>query len=264
MSRDLLDRFRALHAGGHFVIPNPWDVGSARVLEQLGFQALATTSSGLAASLGKADQQVTLDELIDHVERLVEAVSIPVSVDAEFGFTDDLDQLGAVVERMVSAGAVGMSIEDYSPEVGLLAVDDAVARVRRVVEAADGALVVTARAENHLYGVDDLDDTVSRLQAYADQGAEVLYAPGLQDGGDLRRLVEELPRPVNALLSRQAPSVGELADLGIRRMSVGGGFAFSAYGYLEYAANELLTSGTSDYREVNVSSEVRNVAFGSS
>ncbi len=261
MSGSLLDRFRALHADGHFIIPNPWDVGSARVLEQMGFQALATTSSGLGASLGKADQQVTLDELIDHVRDLVAAVDIPLSVDAEFGFADDVSELRDAVERLVEAGASGMSIEDYTPDRGLLDMEEAALRVRTVVEAAGGALVVTARAENHLYDVDDSEDTIARLQAYADEGADVLYAPGLSELNDFARLASELPRPVNALLGKRTPSVPALAEVGVRRMSVGGGLAFSAYGYLEKAAQELLDSGSSDYRATNVSSNLSRRAF---
>ena len=177
---DRRQRFRALHREGLFVMPNAWDIGSARLLASLGFEAIATTSSGHAASLGRADQDVSRDELLGHVEALVGAVDVPVSVDAERCFADDPAGVAKTVELLAEAGAAGCSIEDYDPATGSIdAIDVATERVAAAVEAArNHGLVLTARAENHLYGIDDLADTIERLVAYRDAGADVLYAPG--------------------------------------------------------------------------------------
>lgn len=261
MSRDLLAAFQDLHDEGHFVIPNAWDVGSARILEAIGFRALATTSSGLAAALGRNDQEVGIEELVAHVEALVGAVQIPVSVDAEYGFAASPDDLGETVARIGETGAVGMSIEDYIPERGILEINEAVERVASVVEAAEGGLVVTARAENHLYGVDDIDDTIMRLKAYESAGADVLYAPFLSETTQYQVLVHEVATPINALLRAGGPTVGVLADVGVRRMSTGGALAFAAYGALEQGGLELLRSGTSEYAATSLSQTVRTQAF---
>jgi len=245
------DRFRALHASGTFLLPNPWDVGSARLLESLGFPALATTSSGLAASLGKTDQQVTRDELVTHVAALTAAVGIPVSVDAEHGFADTPAGLARTVDLLAEAGAAGMSIEDYDPVARRL---EPLARgAERVAAAAQACarhgVVLTARAENHLYGHDDLDDTIARLRAYREAGADVVYAPGVRTPAEIARLVESVPAPLNVLAVAGAPGVPELARLGVRRVSTGGALAWAAYGALRDAARELLEAGTTGFRE---------------
>ncbi|MCU1380849.1 MAG: 2-methylisocitrate lyase, partial [Acidimicrobiales bacterium] len=231
-------RFRDLHAEGTFVMPNPWDVGSARLLASLGFPALATTSSGHAASLGRADQHVTLDELVVHAAALVAAVDVPLNVDAEHCFADIVE----TVERIAGTGAAGLSIEDFDPAAR--AVEPAGVAAERVGVAAEAAhrhgLLLTARAENHLYGVDDLDDTVDRLRAYRDAGADVVYAPGLRRLDDIARVVG-LGVPVNVLAMPGGPAVAELASVGVRRVSTGGSLARAAYDELRRAATELLT-----------------------
>lgn len=248
-------RFRALHRAGLFVMPNPWDVGSARLLASLGFEALATTSSGHAATLGRPDQSVTREELLIHVEALVAAVDVPLNVDAERCFADDAAGVAETVELIAQAGAAGCSIEDYDPQRD--AIDPLSVAVERVAAAADAArrhgVVLTARAENHLYGVDDLDDTIGRLCAYRDAGAEVVYAHGLADPVQVARLVERVRAPVNVLALRHGPSIGELAAIGVRRVSTGGSLARAAYGALVAAANELRTGGTSTYLDAALS-----------
>lgn len=232
--------FLQLHETGMFVIPNPWDVGSAVRLEALGFPALATTSSGLAWSLGKQDNQVTLDELVAHVRAVTAAVSVPVSVDAERCFADDLPGIATTVERLAEAGAAGLSIEDYDPARGLESLDRAVERVAAAAAAAHRhGLVLTARAENHLYGLNDLDDTIARLQAYREAGADVLYAPGLTDLAQIRSVVAAAGRPVNVLRLPTGPSLAELAEAGVRRVSTGGALARAAYAAMEAQAAEL-------------------------
>ncbi|MGI8703426.1 MAG: isocitrate lyase/PEP mutase family protein [Candidatus Limnocylindrales bacterium] len=246
---DRRDRFRALHRDGLFVMPNPWDVGSARVLASLGFKALATTSSGHAAALGRPDQNVTRDELIAHVEALAAAVDLPLNVDAERCFADDPAGVAHTVELIAQAGASGCSIEDYDPQRGSIEpVDVASQRVGAAAEAArKHGVVLTARAENHLYGAGDLEDTILRLAAYRNAGADVVYAPGLVDPQEISRLVDEVQAPVNVLALRHGPSVPELAGLGVRRVSTGGGLARAAYGAMMAAARELQTAGTSTY-----------------
>jgi len=257
-------RFRELHERGLFVMPNPWDVGSAKLLAALGFHALATTSSGLAAALGRHDQQVTPDELIEHVRALVEAVDIPVSVDTENCFAETADGVARTVEQIGATGAAGLSIEDYHPSRGLYHLDEAVRRVEAAADAArDQDLVLTARAENHLYGVDDLDDTIHRLHAYRQAGADVVYAPGLERRDAIGRVVSEVGGAVNVLLRRHGLAVGELTDLGVRRVSTGGSLAFAAYGAMTQAARELSDSGTSTYIDSVLSTADREAAFDS-
>lgn len=238
----MTDRFRTLHDDGFFVMPNPWDVGSAVRLEKLGFSALATTSSGHAASLGRKDQQVDLDELVAHVVALVAAVDVPINVDSERLFADTPDGVAVNVGLLVDAGAAGMSIEDYDPATG--AIDDRGVATERVAAAAEAArargAVLTARAENHLHGVDDLDDTIARLRSYRQAGAEVVYAPGLTDAAAITRVVEEVGGPVNVLLMPSGPPPAELAGLGVRRASTGGRLSGLAYRAMEDAARELL------------------------
>ena len=251
---DRRERFRALHTDGLFIMPNPWDIGSARLLAALGFEALATTSSGHAAALGRPDQSVTRDELLAHVEALAAAVDVPLNVDAERCFADDPQGVAETVELIAEAGAAGCSIEDYDPRRE--AIDTLEVAVERVAAAAEAAtrygLVLTARAENHLYALGDLDDTIARLTAYRDAGAEVVYAPGLLDLADIERLVGQVRAPVNVLALRHGPSIPELAAAGVRRVSTGGGLARAAYGALMAAARELQTAGTSAYLDAAI------------
>jgi 2-methylisocitrate lyase-like PEP mutase family enzyme len=246
-NRAIADRFRALHVPGEpLLLPNPWDVGSARVLATLGFQALATTSSGYAATLGRLDGDITRDDAISHGRAMVEATELPVSADLENGFADDPAGVADCVRAAIDAGLAGCSIEDYrgNDSDPIYAADLAAERVRAAVEAAGGAIVITARAENHLHGRLDLSDTIARLQSYQEAGADVLYAPGLTNAADIRAVVDAVDRPVNVLALAAAPSVAELADLGVARISVGGAFAFAALGALVEAGRELLTQGT--------------------
>ena len=242
MTSELRRRFAELHRSGCFVIPNPWDVGSAVMLADFGFAALATTSSGLARSLGKRDQEVTLDELTSHVEALVAAVAVPVHVDAERCFADTPDGVAATVERLASVGASGMSIEDWSPAAG--AVESIDAFVPRVAAAAEVAhahgMLLTARAENALYGVGDLADSIARLTAYRDAGADVVYAPGLTTLDDVATVVTAVEAPLNVLLWGDAFTPAELAAVGVRRISTGGALANIAYGAVEAEARRLL------------------------
>ncbi|GAA3342256.1 isocitrate lyase/phosphoenolpyruvate mutase family protein [Amorphoplanes nipponensis] len=263
---DLRERFRALHASGTFLLPNPWDAGSARLLAGLGFAALATTSSGLAAGLGKRDQQVTRQELVTHVAALTAAVDIPVTVDAEHGYADTATGLAETVDLLAEAGAAGLSIEDYDPATGRL--ETPTRGTERVAAAARACarhgLVLTARAENHLYGHDDLDDTIARLRAYREAGAEVVYAPGVRTPAEISRLVQSVPAPLNVLAVAGAPSVPELAALGVRRVSTGGALAWAAYGALRDAARELRDTGTTTFRERSLSGAEIEAAFGPS
>ncbi len=255
-------RFAQRHQTGCFVMPNAWDVGSARILASLGFEAIATTSSGHAASLGRMDQRVTLEELLAHVGALVDAVDVPISVDAERCFADDAAGVAVAVERIAATGAAGVSIEDYDPDSGIDPVDVAVERVAAAAEVTRSAgMVLTARAENHLYGVDDLEDTIARLTAYRQAGADVVYAPWLADIAQIGTVVTETAAPVNVLARVDGPSVAELGDVGVRRVSTGGALAFAAYGAMAAAARELLSDGTSTYIGSGLSMDDRRAAF---
>jgi 2-methylisocitrate lyase-like PEP mutase family enzyme len=258
------DRFRELHERGTFVMPNPWDIGSARILASMGFPALATTSLGHAASLGKVDQSVTRDELLTHVAAISAAVELPLNVDAERCFADDLAGVAETVSLLADAGAAGCSIEDYDPARG--AIDPIDVAAERVAAAADAAhrhgMLLTARAENALYGIDDIDDTVARLRVYRDAGADVLYAPRLTDPEHIRRVVQATDAPVNVLAMRDGPAIPELAALGVRRVSTGGPLARAAYGALRRAAAELLGPGTSTYQDQALTGEDLSRAFG--
>lgn len=257
------DRFRALHGSGLFVMPNPFDAGSARLLEHLGSEALATTSSGFAATLGRPDQRVTRDELVAHVAAICAAVGIPVNVDAESCYPDAEGGITRTVDLLAEAGAAGISIEDVEPGAGSIRDrDEATARVATAARAARRhGIVLTARADQLLYGSRDLDDVVGRLCAYRDAGAEVVYAPGLTELEDVRRVVDAVGVPVNVLALRTAPPVAELASAGVRRVSTGGGLAWAAYGAVAAAATELLHHGTSTYLGSALPSATRAAAF---
>jgi 2-methylisocitrate lyase-like PEP mutase family enzyme len=247
---ELAHRFLALHeADRPLLLPNPWDAGSARLLESLGFHALATTSSGYAATLGRLDGSVTRYEALAHARVIVDATPLPVSADLENGFADDPDGVGETVRHAIEAGLAGCSIEDFSgrEDDPIYATELAAERIAAAAEAAHSGpvhLVLTARSENYLRGRPDLGDTIVRLQAFQEAGADVLYAPGLRDIDDIATLVGSVDRPVNVLAWPGAPDVSELARVGVRRVSVGGAFAFAALGAAVRAARELLDDGT--------------------
>ena len=232
------ERFEALHESGTFVIPNPWDAGSAKVMAALGFQALATTSSGFAFTLGRLDGGATLDEVVDHTAALAAATPLPVSVDLENGYGPDPADAAAAIVRVAGAGAVGGSIEDFSPDEGVYGIDQAVERVAAAVEAARAMafpFTLTARAENHIRGNPDLADTIARLQAYDAAGADVLYAPGLRTIEEISAVCDAVSKPVN-VLARPDLTLGEIADAGARRVSVGGALTWVAVGAMAEAA----------------------------
>src|SRR5436190_8060202 len=252
-------RFRELHArDGLFVMPNPWDAGSARLLGSLGFEALATTSAGFAWSIGKADQQVMRDELVAHVAQVAAATPLPLNVDSERCYPEDPGGVAETAARLAEAGAAGFSIEDYDPATDRI--DDVGLASERVAEAAAAArslpepLLLTGRCENHIRGVDDLDDTIARLVAYRDAGADVVYAPGLATIEQVREVVDAVGVPVNVLALPRGPAVAELAAAGVRRVSTGGALARAAYGALLTAAQELRDPGTSTYASAAPSS----------
>jgi 2-methylisocitrate lyase-like PEP mutase family enzyme len=260
MAADRTARFRALHQREQvFVMPNPWDIGSAKLLASMGFEALATTSAGLAWSLGKLDMQVTRDELVSHVAAVAAATPLPLNVDSERCFPDEPGGVAETVRLLADAGAAGCSIEDFDPATGEIEPLDVAAE--RVAIAAAGPLVLTARAENFLHGVDDLDDTIARLVAYRDAGADVVYAPGLADIESISRVVEEVGVPVNVLALPSGPSVAELGAAGVRRVSTGGALARSAYGALLVGAAELRDDGTSGYSRAGAPAEALRSAF---
>jgi len=222
--------FAALHEGEPFVIPNPWDAGSARVLAALGFSALATTSSGFAFTLGRLDGGVTLDEVVEHAAEIDRATELPVSVDLENGHGPEPEATAQAVMRVAEAGAVGASIEDWDPSGSLYDRDQAVERVAAAVEAARRLpfpFTLTARAENHIRGNPDLDDTIARLRAFEQAGADVLYAPGLRTQEEVRAVCSALTKPVNVLAFPDS-TLAELAAAGARRVSVGGGLTWTA------------------------------------
>jgi 2-methylisocitrate lyase-like PEP mutase family enzyme len=231
------ERFRALHEGAPFVIPNPWDAGSARVLEQLGFQALATTSSGFAFTLGRSDGEATLADVVSHVESLTASTRLPVSVDLENAYEDPAETM----RRVGAAGAVGGSIEDWDG-AQIYDVREAVARLKAALEGARSLpfpFTLTARAENHIRGNPDLGDTIARLQTYEIAGADVLYAPGLKDADEIRAVCDAVTKPVN-VLARPNLTAGEIFDAGAQRISVGGALAWVSADAFGEAAKAIL------------------------
>ena len=239
------ERFRALHEGDAFIIPNPWDAGSAKVFAALGFHALATTSSGFAFTLGRADGNATLDEVVAHVRALDAATDLPVSVDLENGYGPDPRDAANAIARAAEAGAVGGSIEDYDPSGRLYDLDQATERVAAAVETARGLgspFMLTARAENHIRGNPDLDDTIARLQAYERAGADVLYAPGLRNGDEIRAVCSAVGKPVN-VLAHKGLTIGEIVDAGGTRISVGGALTWVAVNAMAAAAKRIRDEG---------------------
>ena len=238
--------FLDLHVpGSPLLIPNPWDVGSARLMESLGARALATTSSGFAATLGRADGGVPLGDVLAHCAAVVAAVDIPVSADLENGFAPTAEGVAATYSRAAEAGLAGASIEDWSG-TATYPLAEATERVAAARQAAPD-LVLTGRAEGYLHGNPSLADAIARLQAYAEAGADVLYAPGISDLGEIRTLVAEVPRPVNVLL-RPGMSVAQLGDAGVARVSVGGSLAWIAWGATT-AATRAFLDGESGWLE---------------
>jgi 2-methylisocitrate lyase-like PEP mutase family enzyme len=252
------EQFLGLHRPGTpLLMPNPWDQGSAKLLASLGFQALATTSSGFAATLGRLDGSVSRDEALGHAAAIVAATDLPVSADLENAFADDPAGVAQTITLAAETGLAGCSVEDYTGhheqpiyDIGLAA--ERIAAAAEAAHAGPARLVLTARAENHLYGRRDLADTIARLQAYQEAGADVLYAPGLTSQADLRQVVSSVDRPVNVLAVAGAPSVGQLAEAGVSRVSVGGALAFAALGALVDAATELRDRGTYGYLALSV------------
>jgi 2-methylisocitrate lyase-like PEP mutase family enzyme len=250
---DKARRFLSLHrAGEPLLLPNPWDLGSARLLASLGFEALATTSSGFAATLGRNDGSVTRQEALVHAAIIVAATDLPVSADLEKAFADEPAAVAETMGLAIEVGLAGASIEDFTgreddPIYDLEFAAERVAAAAQAAHAGPVPFVLTARAENYLHGRPDLADTIARLQAYQEAGADVLYAPGLRDINDIRQLIREVERPVNVLAIAGAPTVPELAEAGASRISVGGAFAFAALGALVDAATELRDRGTYGY-----------------
>lgn len=237
------------------LLANAWDAGAARLLASLGFEALATTSSGYAATLGRLDYSVSREEAVTHAAALVAAAEVPVSADFESGFADDPAGVAQTMGFALDVGLAGCSVEDWSGADGrLYEADEAAERVAAAAEAAHAGpvhLVLTARAENYLRGKPNLSDTIARLQAYQEAGADVLYAPALDRPEEIRELVASVDLPVNVLARPSVPSVTELTALGVKRVSVGGAFAFAALGAATRGANELLTDGTYGFMELS-------------
>jgi 2-methylisocitrate lyase-like PEP mutase family enzyme len=266
---DRADRFRALHRPGDpLLIPNPWDAGSARLLASLGFKALATTSSGFAATLGRLDGSVTGDEALAHAAAIVSATALPVSADLETGFADSPEGVAETARGAVAAGLAGFSIEDFSgderePIYGRDRAAERVHAAAEVAHAGPARLVLTARAENYLHGHEDLDDTITRLLAYQEAGADVLYAPGPTSAEVISAIIAAVDLPVNVLARAGSPSVAELAQLGVSRISVGGSFAFAAIDALASAGLELLQRGTYGFAERSAAGvQAAREAFG--
>jgi 2-methylisocitrate lyase-like PEP mutase family enzyme len=255
--REKFERFRALHQKDRaFVMPNPWDAGSARLLASLGFAALATTSAGYAFSVGKRDSFAGLDrdEILANAAQIAAATDLPVSADLEDGFGPSPEACALTIEMAARAGLVGGSIEDATGDP-VRPIYDLGAAVDRIVAAAEACsgrpFLLTARAENYLWGQPDLKDTIARLQAFSEAGADVLYAPGLPDIEAIRTVCSAVDKPVNVVMGLRGPrySVEELSQAGVRRISVGGSFARAAFGALKRAAEEVLAHGTFNYAD---------------
>jgi 2-methylisocitrate lyase-like PEP mutase family enzyme len=245
--------FRALHRSGCFVLPNPWDVGTARYVQHLGFQAIATTSSGAAFSMGLPDGAVPLDAMLAHIRTIVDASDLPVNADFQAGYADDPEQVGASVRRCIDAGVAGLSIEDSTADPARpfypreLAVRR-IAAARAAIDAAGADVILVGRAEWKIAGHGDLDEAIGRLRAYADAGADCLYAPGLATREQIAAAVAALaPKPLNVLVSRAGGlTVAEIAALGVRRVSVGSALARTAWGAFIRAASTIASQGRFD------------------
>jgi methylisocitrate lyase len=242
--------FRKLHESGCFIIPNPFDVGSAKALQHLGFKALASTSAGFAWTIAKADNRVTVDDVCDHLAAICSAVDIPVNADFEDGFAHEPDKVGANVARAVKTGVAGLSIEDFTGDNAKPLFDSALAierirAARKAIDADNSGVLLTGRCEAFLRGQKDLKLVIDRLTAYAEAGADCLYAPGIATPEEISAVVKAVhPKPVNLLVGAAGPSLKEAADLGIRRISVGGALARAAWGGFMRAAKEMAEQGT--------------------
>ena len=247
---DKRTNFRKLHESGCFALPNPWDVGSARALQQLGFKAIASTSAGFAWSIGKADNRVTLEDALTHLTALCAAVDLPVNADFEGGFAHKADKVGVNVARAVKTGVAGLSIEDSTGDAAAPLYERAFAverikAARAAIDADNSGVLLTGRCEGFLVGQDDLAMVIDRLKAYADAGADCLYAPGIKTRDQIAAVVKAVhPKPVNLLIGASGLSVSEAADLGVRRISVGGSLARTAWSGFMRAAREIAEKGT--------------------
>jgi 2-methylisocitrate lyase-like PEP mutase family enzyme len=261
--------FRSLHERNHaFIIPNPWDVGTARILAHLGFEALATTSMGFAFSIGKRDYDVDREDVLKHIAALSSATDLPVSADLENGFGDAPETAAETIRLAAAAGVVGGSIEDSTgkPDSPIYEIEFAAERVRAAVEAARSlpfTFTLTARAENYLHGRPDLKDTIARLQAFQEAGADVLYAPGLNTREEIAAVVSSVDKPVNVIMGRAGARLGlaELSQMGVRRISVGSALARTALGIFLRAAREMKEHGTFDFAKDAVSPKEINPMF---
>jgi 2-methylisocitrate lyase-like PEP mutase family enzyme len=249
-AQERAEAFAYLHrAETPLLLPNPWDIGSAKLFASLGFRALATTSGGFAATLGRPDGAVTRDEALAHASAIVNATDLPVSADLENGFADDPAAVAETVRRARQTGLAGCSIEDYSGtatddiyDLGLAT--DRIAAAAEAAHAGESAFVLTARSENHIRGRANLADTIKRLQQYQEAGADVVYAPGVSASDDIRSIVESVDVPVNVLALPNLPPITELRELGVARVSIGGAFFYAAFGAAADAAKEFLDQGT--------------------
>ena len=244
--------FRKMHESGCFPLPNPWDVGSAKALQHLGFKALASTSAGYAWSIGKADNRVTVEDVLEHLTALCGAVDLPVNADFEGGFAHKAEKVAANVARAAKTGVAGLSIEDstgdaakplYERALGI----ERIKAARAAIDADNSGVLLTGRCEGFLVGQGDLNMVIDRLNAYSEAGADCLYAPGLTDLAQIRAVVEAVAAPINVLALPGGPSVSELADAGVRRVSTGSLLALAAYHALLAGAQELRDLGTSTY-----------------
>jgi methylisocitrate lyase len=268
MTLDRRATFRSLHESGCFVMPNPWDVGTARVLAQIGFPALATTSSGLAWSLGRQDNHVTLDETVRHLHAVAGGVDVPVNADFENGFAIMPEDVARNIAAVVTTGVAGLSIEDSTgdeanPLFDFTLAVERIRAARRIIDESGTGVLLTARSEGFIVGRPDLAETIRRLTAYAEAGAECLYAPGLQQKDDIAAVVRAVaPKPLNVLVGGDFATVADLAGLGVRRISVGGALARAAWGSFLYAAQEIAELGTFTRLANAVPFPVLNRRFG--
>ena len=261
--------FRALHRrAAAFLLPNPWDVGTARLLAHLGFEALATTSAGYAFSVGRRDNTIGRDEMLAHAAEIVAATDLPVSADLEHGFGDEPETVAETIRRAAATGLVGASIEDgtHRAEGPIYCLDHAVARIRAAAEAAHALpfpFTLTARCENYLVGNPDLADTIERLQAYQKAGADVLYAPGLSTREEIAAVVSSVDRPVNVVMGLEGVrlSLADLSAIGVQRVSVGSALSRAALGAFLRAAREMRDTGTFTFADDAVSFRELNGMF---
>ena len=234
-------QFHRLHSAGTFVMPNPWDAGSARALERLGFKALATTSAGFAWTMGRADNHVTLDDAIEHLRVVADAVTVPVNADFEGGYAVDPEQVGVNVRRAVATGIAGLSIEDSTGDLAV----DRMRAARQAIDQSGAGIILTGRSEGFVVGRPDLDETIRRLTAYAEAGADCLYAPRIGTVEQVKAIVAAVsPKPVNLLINAPFITVAEAAAVGVRRISVGGTLARTAWAGFLQAAEEIANAGT--------------------